>query len=176
MAILDKIGSAIETQKLNSKISSEKDAINGIYAKIGEYYYKSYKSGTTLPEEATAHCVAIDGHNKVIDETKAEIERLTAAEKGGTVCPSCGKANAPGTKFCRECGTKLPEEAPAAPKEGACPSCGKVNPPGTKFCCECGAKLADAAPAAPKEGVCPSCGHANPPGTKFCRECGAKLN
>jgi len=160
MANSDKVNS------LTAKIDSEKDAINGIYTKIGEYYYKSYKSGANLPEEAAAHCTAIDGHNKAIDEAKAEIERLNAAEKGGIVCSSCGKANPPGTKFCRECGAKLPEAAPAAPKEGACPSCGKINPPGTKFCCECGAKLSEASP----------CGHVNPSGTKFCRECGAKLN
>jgi len=185
----DKANVALETQKLNSKISNEKDAIDDVYLKIGEFYYQQYKSGKKMPEEAAALCVEIDGHNNTIDETKADIERLKAkleAENapaqtpaaGGLTCPSCGKANAPGTKFCQECGAKLNiETAPKqTPAEGSCPSCGKVNPPGTKFCRECGAKLPEAAAPAAAEGTCPSCGKVNTPGTKFCRDCGAKLN
>jgi len=151
----DKANDALETQKLNSKINSEKSAIDDVYRKIGEYYYQQYKSGTELPEEAAAHCGVIDGHNKKIDEAKAEIERLKVKREsesasaqtstaGGITCSSCGKANEPGTKFCQECGAKLnietaPAQAPTG--EGVCPSCGKANEPGTKFCCECGTKL-----------------------------------
>jgi len=153
----DKANMAIETQKLNSKISAEKNAIDDVYIKIGEYYYQQYKSGNKLPEEAAALCVEIDGHNKTIDETKAEIERLKAKNEAETA----------------------PAQTSAA-GSSACPSCGKTNPPGTKFCQECGAKLisetAGAQASAAAEGVCPSCGNKNPPGTKFCRECGAKLN
>jgi len=200
MAILknlgDKVGAAVETQKLNAKINAEKEAIDGVSKKIGEYYYRQYKSGDKLPEEAASLCAVIDGHNKAIDDAKAEIERLktkseTEAAPGlppagpEGVCPSCGKPNPPKTKFCNECGAKLPEQAapglPPAGPEGVCPSCGKPNPPKTKFCSECGAKLPEQAappkpPAAPPEGVCPSCGKPNPPGTKFCRECGARLS
>jgi uncharacterized OB-fold protein len=198
-----KMSAAIETQKLNSKINAEKTAIDGVYKKLGEFYYQRYKSGEKMPDEASAFCAQIDGHNKAIDETKAEIERVNAkveadaavaaaasapaasaaaasagAAAAGIACPSCGTANAPGTKFCRECGAKLPDKP--APVAGACPSCGSANAPGTKFCRECGAKLpesaAGAGAVAPAPGTCPSCGHVNAPGTKFCRECGAKLN
>jgi uncharacterized OB-fold protein len=31
---------------------------------------------------------------------------MTAAKPSGK-CPSCGAENAPGTKFCGDCGTKL---------------------------------------------------------------------
>jgi len=181
----DKVGAAVETQKLNSKINAEKNAIDGVCRKIGEYYYQQYKSGTELPEEVAALCAVIDGHNSAIDEAKAEIERVKAkseaeAAVGVGVCSSCGKTNPAGTKFCQECGAKLPEETAPAAVEGVCPSCGKTNPAGTKFCQECGTKLnSETAPAqapAVAEGVCPSCGKTNPPGTKFCCECGAKLN
>jgi len=131
MAILDKLGGmaksigdkanvALETQKLNSRINSEKSAIDGVYRKIGEYYYQQYKSGTKLPEEAAALCAEIDGHNKAIDEAKAEIERLKAKSEAEAA--------------------PAPAQTPAA-VEGACPSCGTTNAPGTKFCRECGAKL-----------------------------------
>jgi class 3 adenylate cyclase/tetratricopeptide (TPR) repeat protein len=48
-------------------------------------------------------------------------------------CPSCGRDNPGGTKFCGECGARL-----VLP----CGSCGTANPPGNKFCGECGAALA----------------------------------
>jgi class 3 adenylate cyclase len=59
-------------------------------------------------------------------------------------CPSCGAQNAPGQKFCGECGAAL---------TGVCASCGTQNPPGQKFCGECGAAMAaqagDGSPTAP---------------------------
>ena len=141
----DKTNVAIETQKLNSKINSEKNAIDGVFKKIGEYYFQQYKSGISLPEEAVALCAEIDGHNMAIDEAKAEIERIKAANTdaaapaaaSGTaaeslVCPSCGKANVPGTKFCQECGAKL-----EASDKRIC-SCGAEVAPGVRFCGSCG--------------------------------------
>jgi class 3 adenylate cyclase/tetratricopeptide (TPR) repeat protein len=47
-------------------------------------------------------------------------------------CSNCGADNAPGTKFCTECGTSL---APA------CPACGNPLKGGEKFCGECGTRL-----------------------------------
>ena len=48
-------------------------------------------------------------------------------------CSQCRHQNAPGAKFCAECGRKL---APG------CPQCGIEVPPGAKFCDQCGAALA----------------------------------
>ncbi|MBI3747012.1 MAG: AAA family ATPase, partial [Chloroflexi bacterium] len=53
-------------------------------------------------------------------------------------CPSCGAVNAPGQKFCGECGTPLAR---------TCRECGTSNAPSQRFCGECGASLE--APAAP---------------------------
>ena len=47
-------------------------------------------------------------------------------------CPECQTDNPAGSKFCNECGTRLP---------ACCPACGKSNPSGSKFCNECGHKL-----------------------------------
>ncbi|MDP9343576.1 MAG: AAA family ATPase [Actinomycetota bacterium] len=56
------------------------------------------------------------------------------------VCSNCGADNAPGTKFCTECGTPLVR---------ACPVCGNPLKGGEKFCGECGERLeAATSPAA----------------------------
>ena len=64
-------------------------------------------------------------------------------------CASCGHVNAPGQKFCGECGTALATE---------CPSCGTSNAAGVKFCGECGTSLAGAATpkAAPTPAAAPA--------------------
>ena len=48
-------------------------------------------------------------------------------------CPKCGHGNAPGAKFCIDCGTKL---GPAT-----CANCQTELSPGAKFCNECGEKV-----------------------------------
>src|SRR5689334_8398716 len=50
-----------------------------------------------------------------------------------TDCPRCGTDNAPGAKFCSECGSSL---------STSCPDCGSITVPGQNFCSECGAALA----------------------------------
>jgi hypothetical protein len=51
-------------------------------------------------------------------------------------CPNCGIANRDGSRFCNECGTKLPSSTSIR-----CPQCGASNPPNTVFCENCGARL-----------------------------------
>jgi class 3 adenylate cyclase/tetratricopeptide (TPR) repeat protein len=55
-------------------------------------------------------------------------------------CPNCGAGNAPGLKFCTECGTALAL---------ACPSCGAPIAGNQKFCGDCGTPLGEASPPAP---------------------------
>ena len=66
-------------------------------------------------------------------------------------CSSCGTANEPGRKFCRECGAALAL---------GCPSCGAPNAAEDKFCGDCGAQLtatpaAGPAPPAPSPPAAP---------------------
>jgi membrane protease subunit (stomatin/prohibitin family) len=75
-------------------------------------------------------------------------------------CPTCGKPNAPGTKFCGECGGKM--EVGKVP----CINCGAELREGAKFCSECGSSQAK-----PK---CTNCQAELNPGAKFCPECGTK--
>ncbi|MBI4199959.1 MAG: AAA family ATPase [Chloroflexi bacterium] len=48
-------------------------------------------------------------------------------------CPVCSFENAPGARFCEECGRRL---------DRLCPSCGQPASPQAKFCRECGYSLA----------------------------------
>lgn len=56
-------------------------------------------------------------------------------------CPSCGRANPAGFRYCGACGASL---------ESSCPVCGAQIPSGFRFCGVCGASLAPAASAEPE--------------------------
>jgi len=75
-------------------------------------------------------------------------------------CPSCGKANAAGTKFCGDCGAKM--EVAQVP----CVKCGAELREGAKFCSECGSTQ--------EKQKCSSCQYELAAGAKFCPECGNK--
>jgi membrane protease subunit (stomatin/prohibitin family) len=79
-------------------------------------------------------------------------------------CPTCGKPNAPGLKFCGECGGKM-EVAAAATV--ACVKCGTNLREGAKFCNECGASQ--------EKQKCANCQKDLNLGAKFCNECGTKV-
>jgi len=50
----------------------------------------------------------------------------------GVLCPTCGNAISPGTRFCPHDGTPIARE---------CAKCGSSNMPGAQFCSNCGAAL-----------------------------------
>ncbi|MDQ6786012.1 MAG: SPFH domain-containing protein [Acidobacteriota bacterium] len=75
-------------------------------------------------------------------------------------CPSCGKQNAAGVKFCADCGAKM--EVAKVP----CVKCGAELREGAKFCSECGATQ--------EKQKCANCQAELAPGAKFCPECGTK--
>lgn len=75
-------------------------------------------------------------------------------------CPSCGKPNAAGAKFCADCGGKM--EVAQVP----CVKCGASLREGAKFCSECGSTQ--------EKAKCGNCQAELAPGAKFCPECGTK--
>ena len=76
-------------------------------------------------------------------------------------CPTCGKMNAAGTKFCGDCGGKM--EVAKVP----CVKCGAELREGAKFCSECGSSQ--------EKQKCVTCQNELAPGAKFCNECGTKV-
>jgi len=140
----DKANDAIEITKLNSKISSEKTAITDDYKKIGEYYYDRYSNKHAFDTEVAELLSSIDAHKTAISEVEVQLKSLkeeTATQVSGdsAICPACGKANAPGIKFCSECGQKLEVQEPNQTK--FCTSCGAEVDEEIKFCGECGARI-----------------------------------
>ncbi len=75
-------------------------------------------------------------------------------------CPTCGKPNAVGTKFCGDCGANM--EVSKVP----CVKCGAELREGAKFCSECGSTQ--------EKAKCSNCQAELAPGAKFCPECGTK--
>jgi len=75
-------------------------------------------------------------------------------------CPSCGKANAAGVKFCSDCGGNM--DVAKVP----CVKCGAELREGAKFCSECGSTQ--------EKAKCGNCQFELAAGAKFCPECGTK--
>lgn len=147
----DKTGDAIETTKLNSKISSEKKEISRLMQKIGEAYYEKYKNGEQPAPELLECFTEIDAHNVAISEAQAEIDKIKApaeapkpatttpsANTSGITCASCGTVNNSQQKFCSGCGAKVEV---TVVQEKLCNSCGAKVASGLKFCGECGSKV-----------------------------------
>jgi len=82
------------------------------------------------------------------------------APAASATCPSCGKANAFGAKFCADCGAKM--EVAKVP----CVKCGAQLREGAKFCSECGSSQ--------EKQICSNCKAELNAGAKFCPECGTK--
>jgi len=153
----DKTTDAIETGKLQSKINSEKSLAGEELKKIGEFYYNAWLNGGEIAPEILEVCTAAKAHYDAAYEAQAEIDRIRAeneaakaaaaapaapevpAAPAGIVCTACGAENAPGTKFCCNCGNKL--EIPAPPEPKICPNCGATVADGMRFCGECGQKM-----------------------------------
>ena len=75
-------------------------------------------------------------------------------------CPTCGKSNVFGAKFCADCGGKM--EVAKVP----CVKCGAQLREGAKFCSECGSTQ--------EKQKCANCQAELAPGAKFCPDCGTK--
>ncbi|MFP4344550.1 MAG: zinc ribbon domain-containing protein [Anaerolineales bacterium] len=65
-------------------------------------------------------------------------------------CPSCGFENRADARFCKRCGTHLPQEAPAVheqERERTCPNCDAPLRSGARFCKRCGTQIEEEEPA-----------------------------
>ncbi len=83
-----------------------------------------------------------------------------ASAAASVPCPTCGKPNGVGVKFCSECGGKM--EIAQVP----CVKCGANLREGAKFCSECGSTQ--------EKVKCANCQFELAAGAKFCPECGTK--
>lgn len=121
-----------------NELSSLKDELDKVYAKIGKEACRLYPQEPTFaPFLAEAEVLKrkIEEIQAQLEQTKAEQEQKQAA-KDALICPECGEENKEGAKFCQSCGGKLKQQGPSF-----CTNCGAQNAPGVKFCSECGQKM-----------------------------------
>lgn len=150
-AVSDKTNDMIEITKLNSKISAETNAISELKKKIGNIIFEYYQKGESLPPEIGELCESIKNSQATIETLQNEIAAIKSdgvkpaatqprahSQAGAIACPACGASNAPGVRFCSECGSRLEAEGPA---KRICPSCGAEVEAGVRFCGECGGKM-----------------------------------
>lgn len=133
----EKAGSAIESGKLALKISGEERKISEATMKLGELILTRIDAGESYDEEIAVIYNEVRAAREAINEARDQQQEKeeTAVEEGA--CPNCGQINAPGTRFCSQCGSKLVAES--APK--VCPNCGVELTEEGRFCSACGAKL-----------------------------------
>ncbi len=122
--VSNKTGDAIDTQKLNMKINSEKKNIEAGYTKLGEYLWSKINTEEVAKDEALqAICNEIQTGFDNIAAAEAEIQSIkdkaaaaasaaasaaaTTVAAGAAFCPNCGTPIAAGAKFCGGCGAKV---------------------------------------------------------------------
>ena len=98
-----KVGEAVNIQKIKINIAQIKSQINKDYQLLGKLYYSGEKHGN----------VDADAIKAMMDEIDLELDKLREAEaelafaKGDTVCDSCGATNRADADYCSKCGVEL---------------------------------------------------------------------
>ena len=76
-----KAGEVVDKQKVQSKISEEKKAIDKALTTIGNSYYEAYTEGKDASADLDALCKEIDDHKAKIAEYEEEIKQIEAKGK-----------------------------------------------------------------------------------------------
>ena len=115
----------LEISKLNTAISTEKDAISAAKLQIGDKMFAMFKAGETIPEGITSDVQNIITRLETITGLETKISDLKAASEAGKVeqaaasapsgekpatgrfCSGCGAPLAEGVMFCGSCGKKV---------------------------------------------------------------------
>ncbi len=88
----DKASDAVEIAKLNSKISTAKNAANAELLKMGQYFYEQFAAGKAVDPAVQEFCQKAKEQYGIIAQAQADIERVKA-EKGGA--PAAAAQDAP---------------------------------------------------------------------------------
>jgi hypothetical protein len=111
---------AAQVKKIELDIGGLKKQIETQYHQLGEMTYQSSINNTPLNPESANIISKVTNLFEQIRLKEEEIKKLNANTPESQtstqapppsqkkVCTNCGKENDPNTKFCSECGTKLP--------------------------------------------------------------------
>ncbi len=121
----EKAEAALEIQRLNSQVNKERSKISETHKNIGELLWAKFEEGEEIPEELKEHCSSISDALAKINELKITIAKIKATAFAGeepkTACPSCGAQVNLSSKFCAECGEKMPVHEPEVIEEEEAP-------------------------------------------------------
>lgn len=170
-AATEKTENAIETGKLNSKISAEERNISAITLKIGEYFLAKLDSGEVFDSDIMNMFESVKVCRGNIANFRKEIEAINAP-KEAPACSCCETAAESKSSAC-ECET--------GKTENACGCCGAEQPMNEPVVLPltneerpvCVCEPAPQAEATCK--FCPMCGAKVEPEARFCPLCGAQL-
>lgn len=127
-------------KNLQAQSATIMQEIDAVCKTIGEKFYLAFVEGTQA-EGLDELCAEITQKKNSVDSITEEIDRLNYVKR----CPECGFVMDITSRFCPQCGQKMPE--PPAPE--TCPECGTVREGSDRFCSKCGHAF-DAAEDAPK--------------------------
>ena len=108
--VSDKAKDGVEISRLSSESKSVSAEFEKLCAQIGRTYLES--SGEATEELRMLAASALELKAKLYD-----LERRKMLVRNQNLCPNCGSVMAAGTRYCSNCGTKMPEPAPAAAPE-----------------------------------------------------------
>ncbi|MBE7024503.1 MAG: zinc ribbon domain-containing protein [Ruminococcaceae bacterium] len=99
----------MEKAKLHTAISDAEKAKAKLAEQLGNLTHSLHQSGTALPENLVPLCEEISAYVSQIAELKQRLDAMEPEKSAasGTVCPACGTACRPDSKFCANCGGTL---------------------------------------------------------------------
>lgn len=98
--------SFVETQKIRTKILSEKKLVEKDFTDLGKMIYKRYVEGEPLDETMAEICEDVTQRKKVI----AAYRETMAKMNGEMICPACGASVPEDAAFCMQCGAPIDRE------------------------------------------------------------------
>lgn len=126
----------VQMLSLQSEVGELKQQETEIFAEIGKLAVERY--GLSSFGDCADRLMLVQKNLAAANAKLSELNSAQQAEsaaKAAFTCPQCGTENPEGTKFCNECGAKLPGTS-----KTFCVSCGAELAPGIRFCGACGAK------------------------------------
>jgi len=131
----------LESAKLRKAMEETQQQRREMLCALGERAYHHMKQGDLTPEHLMPQFKEIQELDLREAVLRRQIEALDAPTSNERACPSCGRPNSPGDRFCVACGGRI--EAEAAPRQ-TCKACGADLKPEARFCVGCGtARLQD---------------------------------